>query len=149
MLFDSETKDIGKSDDKESHNNTAIYVSVPTISACLATALCVIVPSFYIGKGVELDKIMKLQHTKEITNPYHGFNPKADISKVNAEEFLLDMDKGEQFSYRGKIITLLKRIDDKEPTNTGYTDYFMIGNQINMINTSNLNAKTIDQVFGK
>lgn len=105
--------------------------------------------SYKIGQGTELNRIIKLQNTKELTNPYRGFNSKVDISKENAEHFLLNMDQGEQFRYHGKKITLLQRTDDKEPTNQGYTDYFMIGNQINMINTSNLNSKTIDQVFGK
>jgi hypothetical protein len=129
---------------RESHISNPIY---NLIAGGLIVAASIV--GAKVGKGIELNNIMKIQNTKELTNPYHGYDPKADISKTNAEKYLLDMDKGEQFKYHGKKITLLQRSVDKEPTNTGYTDYFMIGNQITMLNTSNLNAKTIDDVFGK
>jgi len=104
--------------------------------------------AYKVGQASELNQIIKSQSTTELTQPYHGFNPKVDISNVNAEQYLLDMDRGDQFKYHGKKITLLKRIDDEESDNQGYNDYFMIGNQINIISTGNLNSKTIDNVFG-
>lgn len=111
--------------------------------------------SYKTGQGVERNKIMRLENAKEVKHPYRGFNPKADISKENAEQYLLDMHRGDQIRYKGAVITLLKRYNDMESSNTGVTDYFVVSNSgalksgVVEKNTSNLNAKTIDQVFGK
>lgn len=103
--------------------------------------------SYNAGEAHRFKEIYGLQNATQIENPYKAFGPNSMVSSQPAERHLVKMKEGQQFWYRGKIVTL---IDKKEDDMLGTMGYFAVGKDLMIIPIGSLpDEMTIHETFSK
>jgi hypothetical protein len=101
-----------------------------------------------IGEMRAEDKLIELTKKTSLHNPYITSTPKQDISKDPAKFVLLNMQEGEDFFYKGKIVTLYENIDEGNRNPFYRKQIFVIGDRIKEIESTNLtDTTTIEDAF--